>query len=124
MAATYGVTTSYISKLMKPDKIAELHKTRDSELNLDALRTPTPMHEDVEKRLLQWIKIARARFEVRVMRLHSSCYIFCNFVFVTSFPHPSLSYTSFGSLLAPPLSLVPLSQTTWLTFKVNSRLTA
>lgn len=103
MAATYGVTTSYISKLMKPDKIAELHKTRDSELNLDALRTPTPMHEDVEKRLLQWIKIARARFEVRVMRLHSSCYIFCNFVFVTSFPPPpSLSQLHFFWFTACP----------------------
>ncbi|CAB1099355.1 unnamed protein product [Ectocarpus sp. CCAP 1310/34] len=48
---------------MKPDKLAELHKSRDSELNLDALRTPTPVHDDLEKRLLQWIKVARARFE-------------------------------------------------------------
>ncbi|CBJ32411.1 similar to Tigger transposable element-derived protein 6 [Ectocarpus siliculosus] len=33
------------------------------ELNLDTKRTPTPVHEDLEARLNQWIKIARQRFE-------------------------------------------------------------
>lgn len=65
VAEEYGITKPYITKLMKPDKIAELHKSRDMELNLDALRAPTPVHTGLETRLLKWIKIARARFEVR-----------------------------------------------------------
>ncbi|CAM9902930.1 unnamed protein product, partial [Ectocarpus sp. 13 AM-2016] len=64
VAEEHGITKPYITKLMKPDKIAELHKSRDMELNLDALRAPTPVHTGLETRLLKWIKIARARFEI------------------------------------------------------------
>ena len=53
---------------MKPDKIAALEKARDMELNMDAKRTPTPVHADLEARLNEWIKIARQRFEVRTTR--------------------------------------------------------
>ncbi|CAN0416956.1 unnamed protein product, partial [Ectocarpus sp. 12 AP-2014] len=64
VAVEYGVTKSYITKLMKPDKIVELEKARDMELNIDAKRTPTPVNADLEACLNQWIKIARQRFEL------------------------------------------------------------
>lgn len=66
VAEEYNIGTSYISKLMKPEAIAALEEARDMELNQDALRVPTPVHTGLEKRLLAWIKIARARFTVRV----------------------------------------------------------
>ena len=61
----FGVTTPYISKLIKPEAIAKLEKARDMELNQDAFRAPTPVYENLERRLRDWIKIERARFEVR-----------------------------------------------------------
>ena len=59
VAREYGVSKSYVTKLMKPDKITALEKARDVELNMDAKRTLTPVHADLEVRLNQWIKIAR-----------------------------------------------------------------
>ncbi|CAB1106348.1 unnamed protein product [Ectocarpus sp. CCAP 1310/34] len=40
VAAKWNVGASYISKLMNPEKIAELEKIRHMELNQDALRAP------------------------------------------------------------------------------------
>ena len=68
VAREYGVRKSYVTKLMKPDKIAALEKARDMVLSIDAKRTPTPVHADLEGRLKQGIKIARQRFEVRTTR--------------------------------------------------------
>ena len=51
VAEAYNVTTSYISKLMKPVYIAKLEKARDTNLNVEALRAPTPVHEDLEMRV-------------------------------------------------------------------------
>ncbi|CAB1100962.1 unnamed protein product [Ectocarpus sp. CCAP 1310/34] len=62
VAAKRNVGTSYIGKLMMPEKVAELEKVRDMELNQDALRAPKPVHDEVEEKLRKWIKIARARF--------------------------------------------------------------
>ncbi|CAB1099206.1 unnamed protein product [Ectocarpus sp. CCAP 1310/34] len=52
------------SKLMNPEKIAELEKVRNMELNKDALRASKPVHDEAEEKLRKWIKIARARFNV------------------------------------------------------------
>ena len=68
VARDFGVGKAYITKLMKPKMIASLEKSRDMELNMDAKRTPTPVHADLQARLNQWIKIARQRFEVRIKR--------------------------------------------------------
>ncbi|CAB1103533.1 unnamed protein product [Ectocarpus sp. CCAP 1310/34] len=64
VAAKWSVGTWYTSKFMNPEKIAELKKIRDMELNQDALRAPRPVHDEVEEKLRKWIKIARARFDV------------------------------------------------------------
>ncbi|CAB1119906.1 unnamed protein product [Ectocarpus sp. CCAP 1310/34] len=64
VTALWNVGTSDISKLMNPEKIAELEKVRDMEFNQDALRAPKPVHDEVEEKLRKWIKIARARFNV------------------------------------------------------------
>ena len=53
VAEAYNVPTSYISKLMKPEYIAKLEKARDMNLNLEALRAPTPVHEDLEMRVMK-----------------------------------------------------------------------
>ncbi|CAB1120676.1 unnamed protein product [Ectocarpus sp. CCAP 1310/34] len=50
VAAKWNVGTSYISKLMNPEKIAELENVRDMELNQDALRAPKPVHDEVEEK--------------------------------------------------------------------------
>ena len=68
VAKAYKVTTSYISKLMKPEYIAKPEKASDMNLNLEALREPTPVHEDLEMRVMKSINVARLRFEVRVTR--------------------------------------------------------
>ena len=68
VAEAYNVTTSYVSKLMKPEYIAKLEKDRDMNLNLEALRAPSPVHDDLEMRVMKWINVARLRFEVRVTR--------------------------------------------------------
>ncbi|CAB1117926.1 unnamed protein product [Ectocarpus sp. CCAP 1310/34] len=72
VAAKRNVGTSYISKLMNPEKIAELEKFRDMELNQDALRAPKPVHDEVEEKLRKWIKIARARFNATKIGVRSS----------------------------------------------------
>ena len=59
VAQAYNVTTSYISKLMKPEYIAKLEKARDMNLNLEALRAPTTVHEDLEMREMKWVNVAR-----------------------------------------------------------------
>ena len=73
VAEASNVTTSYISKLMKPEYIAKLEKARDMNLNLEALRAPTPVHEDLEMRLMKWINVARLRFEVRPVTMETRC---------------------------------------------------
>ncbi|CAN0413013.1 unnamed protein product, partial [Pylaiella littoralis] len=69
VAQDFGVGKAYITKLMKPERIASLEKSRDMEVNLDAKRTPTPVNADLEARLNQWIKIARQRFETTKLGL-------------------------------------------------------
>lgn len=64
-AQEYGVGTSYITKLMKPENIAALEKRRELDLSQDANRAVAPKYGDLEARLNAWIKIARARFAVR-----------------------------------------------------------
>ena len=68
VAEAFDVTTSYISKLMKPEYITKLEKAREMSLNLVALRAPTPVHEDLEMRVMKWINVERFRFEVRGTR--------------------------------------------------------
>ena len=53
VAEAYNVTTSYISKLMKSAYIAKLEKARDMNIKLEALRAPTPAHEDLEMRAMK-----------------------------------------------------------------------
>lgn len=66
IAERFNVSKSYVSKLMKPETIAALEQNHDAEFNQDVFRVPKPVHEELESRLLAWIKIARARFAVRV----------------------------------------------------------
>lgn len=65
VAKKYGVSKACVTQLMKPDQIAKLEAARDMELNPEALRLSKPEQAELEKRLLQWVKIARDRFVVR-----------------------------------------------------------
>ncbi|CAB1108220.1 unnamed protein product [Ectocarpus sp. CCAP 1310/34] len=93
VGAKWNVGTSYIiSKLVDPEKIAELEKVRDMELNQDALRAPKPVHDEVEEKLRKWIKIARERSNVSTYLALVMCWSGYNLVVYT--PTPFRPYTS------------------------------
>lgn len=76
VAAKFNVGTSYVSKLMKPERIAALEKVRDLGLNQNALRAPLPVHDTLEGKVRHWFQVARERFKVSAVGcgcLNESC---------------------------------------------------
>ncbi|CAN0557457.1 unnamed protein product, partial [Ectocarpus sp. 12 AP-2014] len=76
VAAKFNVGTSYVSKLMKPERIAALEKVRDVGLNQNALRAPLPVHDTLEGKVRHWFQVARERFKVSAVGcgcLNESC---------------------------------------------------
>ena len=88
VAEASNVTTSYISKLMKPEYIAKLEKAREMDLNLEALRAPTPVHEDLEMR-----DEMDQRCTIAIRRKGYTVYTAADFVFCSLPPtFPCLSH--------------------------------
>lgn len=67
VAAEFNVTKQYVTKLMKPHNVSALRRNWDMKLNPDSLRTPVPVHGDLEIHLVNWVKTARSEFGVRAV---------------------------------------------------------
>ena len=58
--------TSYVSKLLKPESFADLKRWEQMPFSREHLRAPTVPHEQLDEKILNWVKVARASFEVRI----------------------------------------------------------
>lgn len=63
VASDFNVTTQYVYKLRKSESETVLKRVRELGINPSCFRTTVPKYHDLDCRLMEWIEIARTRYE-------------------------------------------------------------